>query len=98
VVIVLESIRAAHTKAGAYQVLCDLLDARFAHGRFVPVLPLDRDQAYAIASSPVDLADVAEQAVGLMDIAAHHPTPDGARTLLSDIDELITRRVGDTND
>jgi hypothetical protein len=117
-------------QATAYQVLCDLLDTRFAHGRadvvygcmlfetepdpdalvvglrhmtrengrFVPVLPLGRDQAYAIASSPVDLADIAEQAVGLMDIAAHNPTPDGARTLLSDIDELITRRVGDTNE
>jgi hypothetical protein len=115
-------------QSSAYQVLCDLLDTRFANGRadvvygcmlfetepdpdalvvglthmtresgrFVPVLPLGREQAYSIAGSPVDLADIAEQAVGLMDAAAHHPTPDGARTLLADIDELITRRVGHT--
>jgi hypothetical protein len=67
------------------------------NGRFVPVLPLGREQAYSIASSTVDLADIAEQAVGLMDTAAHHPTPDGARTLLADIDELITRRVAQMN-
>jgi hypothetical protein len=62
------------------------------NGRFVPVLPLGRDQAMLLASSPVDLADIAEQTVGLMAAIAGHPTPEHARTLLTEIDELISRR------
>lgn len=116
-------------QSSAYQVLCDLLDTRFTHGRadvvygcmlfetepdadalavglrhmtreggrFVPVLPLGREQAYSIAGSPVGLADITENAVDLIAGAARHPTSDGARTLLADIDELITRRVGQMN-
>ena len=68
-----------------------------ADGQFVPVLPLGRDQAYAIAGAAARLADFTDDASTLIATVAHHgsQTTSDAETLLADIDELINRRLTD---
>ena len=68
-----------------------------ADGQFVPVLPLGRDQAFAMASASTLMADFADAATALIGTVANHPphTTGGAEKLLADIDELIERRVAD---
>ncbi|MGI9595653.1 MAG: hypothetical protein ACR2QK_05815 [Acidimicrobiales bacterium] len=64
-------------------------------GQFVPVLPLGRDQAFALASASAQMADFADDASALIETTAHRvpPTVGGAETLLSELDELVERRV-----
>jgi len=68
-------------------------------GQFVPVLPLGRDQAFALANASAQMADVADDASALIATVAHRrpPTVDGARTLLGELDELIERRANHEN-
>ena len=65
-----------------------------ADGQFVPVLPLGREQAFAMASASTLMADLVDDATALIGTVAHHPrhTADGAGKLLADLDELIERR------
>ena len=63
-------------------------------GVFVPVLPLGRDQAFAIADAATELADFADDATALIGLAADQPSLDRAETLLDELDELISRRTG----
>ncbi len=67
-------------------------------GQFAPVLPLGRDQAFAMASAATRMADFTDDAGALIETAAHHgsQTTGNAETLLADLDELIARRL--TND
>ncbi|MGI9599480.1 MAG: hypothetical protein ACR2QK_25170 [Acidimicrobiales bacterium] len=64
-------------------------------GQFMPVLPLGRDQAFAMASASAQMTDLADDATALIETVAHRPphTVAGAETLLSELDELIERRV-----
>ncbi len=68
-----------------------------ADGQFVPVLPLGRDQAFAMASASTLMADFTDDATALIGTVAHHPPPTTgvAGKLLADIDELIVRRLTD---
>ena len=68
-----------------------------ADGQFVPVLPLGRDRAFAMASAEAQMADFAADASALIGTVAHRPphTAGSAERLLGDLDELIERRIGD---
>lgn len=68
-----------------------------ADGQFVPVLPLGRDKAFAMASAAAQMADFTDDASALIATVAHHgsQSTSDAEKLLADIDELIDRRLTD---
>ncbi|MGI9596961.1 MAG: hypothetical protein ACR2QK_12420 [Acidimicrobiales bacterium] len=80
----------------------DALAVGLAHmirddNQFVPVLPLGRDRAHAIAGASAQMADFADDAGALIETVARRlpQTVGGAETLLSQLDELIDRRITD---
>lgn len=68
-------------------------------GMFVPVLPLSRDQVYAIAGSPASLADFTDDVTALIQatVAGDPPGLVRAQTLLEEFDELIARSTQTSN-
>jgi hypothetical protein len=86
---------ATEPSAGAFAI--GLTHMVRANGQFVPVLPLGRNRAFALASAKAQMADFADDASALIGTVAHRPphTVATAERLLGDLDELIERRISD---